>query len=181
MKVLSLYLTTLFLSVGSSSAQNLASPNGQYVLMSDTTVKIEEHGAAIFTVVDDMQGVKRLGVSWSPDSSRVVVAVDFVRGTYIYAAYLQDGKWQRALELDPQSIYDDLAKQAGASGRVVKDLRVPGNWLDNRRLTINGKLTFSSQQQVGFNYTLTFTDAPTQLNRGGFNEGAIKGEDFGTR
>ena len=181
MKSLSFCLTVLFLSVGSGIAQNVASPDGQYVLTSGAAVKIEEHGAAVFTVVDDMQGVKRLGVSWSPDSSRVVVAVDFVRGTYIYAAYLQDGSWQRALEVDPQSIYDDLAKQAGASGRAVKDLRAPGNWLDNRRLTINGKLTFSSQQQVAFDYTLTFTDAPTQLNRGGFNQGAIKGEDFRPR
>jgi len=181
MKVLSLCLTILFFSAGSGIAQNVTSPNGQYVLTGDTAVRIVKHGAAIFTVVDDMQGVRRLNVSWSPDSSRVVVAVDYVRGSYIYAAYLQDGKWQRALEIDPQSIYDDLAKQVGASGRVVKDLRAPGNWLDNRRLTVNGKLTFSSQQQVAFNYTLTFTDAPTQLSRGGFNEGAIKGEDFSTR
>jgi hypothetical protein len=180
MKILSLYLTILFLSVGSTVAENVASPNGQYALASGAAVKIVEHGAAIFTVVDDMQGVKRLDVSWSPDSSRVVIAVDFVRGSYIYAAYFQDGKWQRALEVDPQSVYDALTKQAGAAGRVVKDLRAPGNWLDNRRLTINGKLTFSSEQQVAFNYTLTFADASTQLSRGGFNEGAIKGEDFRT-
>ncbi|MBV8215881.1 MAG: hypothetical protein JOZ08_21900 [Verrucomicrobia bacterium] len=178
MKILSLNLTILFLSLGSGLAQNVASPNGQYSLTGGTAARVVEHGAAIFTVVDDMQGVKHLDVSWSPDSSRVVVAVDFVRGSYIYAAYLQDGKWQRALEVDPQSIYDDLTKQVGASGRVVKDLRAPGNWLDNRRLTVNGKLTFSSQQQVAFSYTLTFTDAPTQVSRGGFNEGAIKGEDF---
>jgi hypothetical protein len=181
MKILSLSLTILFLSVGSGIAQNVASPNGQYVLTGGTAARIVEHGAAIFTVVDDMQGVKHLDVRWSPDSSRVVVAVDFVRGSYIYAAYLQDGKWQRALEVDPQSLYDDLAKQAGASGRVVKDLRAPGNWLDNRRLNINGNLTFSSQQQVAFNYTLTFTEGPTHLSQGGFSEGAIKGEDFRTR
>jgi hypothetical protein len=131
-------------------------------------------------VVDDMQGVKRLDVKWSPDSSGVVVATDFVRGTYVYAAYLQDGKWRRTLELDPPSLYDDLARQAGASGRVVKDLRTLGNWLDNKRIKVTGELTFSSQQRIAFDYILTFLGGPTKVSRGGFNEGAVKGENFRT-
>jgi hypothetical protein len=180
MKIQSLQLTMLLLSVSSSIGQDVASPNGQYVLEGGTTAKIVENGNAIFTVVDDMQGVEHLDVKWSPDSCRVVVAADFVRGTYVYAAYLQEGKWQRTLEVDPPSLYDDLAKQAGAWGRVVRDLRTLGNWLDNKRIKVAGELTFSSQQQIAFDYILTFTDAPTQVSRGGFNEGAVKGEDFRT-
>jgi hypothetical protein len=180
MKIRSLQLAMLLLSVGSGIAQDVASPNGQYVLAGGATAKIVEHGTAIFTVVEDMQGVKHLDVKWSPDSSRVVVATDFVRGTYVYAAYLQDGKWQRTLEVDPPSLYGDLARQAGSSGRVVKDLRTLGNWLDNKRLAVTGELTFSSQQHVGFDYILTFTGAPTQVSRGGFSEGAVKGQDFHT-
>jgi hypothetical protein len=180
MKTQSLQLAMLFLSVSSGLAQ-VASPNGQYVLEGGVAAKIVEHDTAILTVVDDLQGVKHLDVKWSADSSRVVVATDFVRGTYVYAAYLKDGKWQRTLEIDPASLYDDLARQAGASGRVVKDLRTLGNWLDNKRIKVTGELTFSSQQRIAFDYILTFTGAPTQLSRGGFNEGAVKGEDFRTR
>jgi hypothetical protein len=180
MKIQSLQLVMFLFSVSSGIAQDVASPNGQYVLEGGTAANIVEHGTAILTVVDDMQGVKRLDVKWSPDSSRVVVATDFVRGTYVYAAYLQDGKWQRTLEVDPPSLYNDLAKQAGASGRVVKDLRTLGNWLDDKRIKVTGELTFSSQQQIAFDYILTFTGAPSQVSRGGFNEGAIKGQDFRT-
>ena len=104
-----------------------------------------------------------------------------MRGTYIYAADRQDGKWQRALEVDPPALYDDLAKQEGASGRVVKDLRALGHWLNNRQLAVNGNLTFSSQQQVAFNYILAFSEAPTRVSRAGFSEGAVKGQDFHTR
>ena len=83
--------------------------------------------------------------------------------------------------MDPPALYEDLAKRAGGSGRVVKDLRALGHWLDKRQLAINGNLTFSSQEQVAFNYILTFTDAPTQVSRAGFSEGAVKGQDFHTR
>jgi hypothetical protein len=179
MNIQSLQLVVLLL-VSSGIAQDVASPNGQYVLEGGTAAKIVEHGTAVFTLVDDMQGVKHLDVKWSPDSSRVVVATDFVRGTYVYAAYLQEGNWQKTLEVDPPSLYDDLARQAGASGRVVKDLRTLGNWIDNKRLTVTGELTFSSQQHIAFDYVLTFTGIPTQVSRGGFNEGAVIGQHFRT-
>ena len=181
MRILSLQLTTLLLLVANGIAQSLASPNGQYIVESGTAIRIAEHGTPVFTVVDDLQGVRHLDVRWSPDSSRVVIAIDFVRGTYIYAADRQDGKWQRALEVDPPALYDDLAKQEGASGRVVKDLRALGHWLNNRQLAVNGNLTFSSQQQVAFNYILAFSEAPTRVSRAGFSEGAVKGQDFHTR
>src|ERR1700722_5077925 len=181
MRILSLQLTTLLLLVANGIAQSLASPNGQYIVESGTAIRIVEDGTPVFTVVEDLQGVRHLDVRWSPDSSRVLIATDFVRGTYIYAAYRQDGNWQRALEVDPPALYDDLAKQAGASGRGVKGLRGLGHCLNNRQRAVDGHLTFSSQQEVAFNYILTFSEAPTRVSRGGFSEGAVKGQDFHTR
>ena len=62
MRILSLQLTTLLLLVANGIAQSLASPNGQYIVENGTAIRIVEHGTPVFTVIDDLQGVRHLDV-----------------------------------------------------------------------------------------------------------------------
>jgi hypothetical protein len=178
MKTLCLQLMLLILFAGTIMGENVPSPNGAYVLEIGTSARILDHGNPVLTVVSDLQGVRRLDVKWSPDSSRVVFVTNYDRGCNVYAAYREGVEWHRTIELDADSTITELGKQAGASGRLVSDKRTLGDWLDADRISVTGQLTFSPQQYVAFGYTLIFAGGPTQLSGGGFEDGAIKGVNF---
>ncbi len=87
----------------------------------------------------------------------------------------------KALQSDTDLPVDELARQAGASGRLVAQQCRLGDWLDSRRITVNGELVFSGQKKVRYGYTLVFTGEPGHLDPGGFEEGVIKGVGYHLR
>jgi hypothetical protein len=179
MKVLTLLLA---LSVSAAAADNIPSPDGAYVLEIGKSARIVDHShATVLTVVPNVQGAREVAAQWSADSRRVVLVLNYDRGAGVYAAYLEGGSWKRTIEQDSDFPSADLARQAGVSGFVASDKRMIVGWAAPDRVNMKGEATYKGGHHVGYAYTLVFTGGPTNLSRGGYEDGAIKGIDFHVR
>jgi hypothetical protein len=172
----------LVLFVGIGRAENFPSPNGAYVLEIGKGVQILDRSHhSVLTVISDLAAIgQQVEAKWSPDSRKIAIVGFARRGSAIYAAYLAGEEWHKAVEQDDLPT-DELARQGGVSGRLVAEQRRLGHWLDADRITISGRLTFSNQKQVPYGYTLVFGGAVQRVDRGGYEEGPIKGVDFHVR
>ena len=162
--------------------KRIPAPDGSYALeISDEVRVVNSGGSAPLTLASNLEGVQRVDAKWSPDSRRVVVVISYTRGSGVEAAYLDGTGWHKALLPDTDLPTDELARQAGVSGRLVSQSCRLGDWLDSRRISATGELIFSGQKKVPYGYTLVFTGEPGHLDRGGFEEGVIKGIDYHVR
>jgi hypothetical protein len=160
----------------------IPAPDGSYGLeISDEVRVVNSGGSASLTLASNLEGVQRVDAKWSPDSRRVVVVISYARGSGVEAAYLDGSGWHKALQPDTDLPTDALARQAGVSGRLVSQSCSLGDWLDSRRIRVTGELIFSGQKKVPYAYTLVFTGEPSHLDRGGFEEGVIKGVEYHVR
>ena len=162
--------------------KQIPTPDGAYVLeISDAIKVVNSGGSPSLTLASNLEGVQRVDAKWSPDSRRVVVVISYTRGSGVEAAYMDGSGWHKALQLDADLPTDELSRQAGVSGRLVSQSCRLGDWLDSRRIRVIGELIFSGQKKVPYGYTLIFTGEPGHLDRGGFEEGVIKGIDYHVR
>jgi hypothetical protein len=162
--------------------KQIPAPDGSYSLeISDEVRVVNSGGSASLTLASNLEGVQRVDAKWSPDSRRVVVVISYTRGSGVEAAYLDGSGWHKALQPDTDLPTDELARQAGVSGRLVSQSCRLGDWLDSRQIRVTGELIFSGQKKVSYGYTLVFTGEPGHLDRGGFEEGIIKGVEYHVR
>jgi hypothetical protein len=133
------------------------------------------------TLANNLEGVQHVDAKWSPDSHFVVVVISYIRGSGVEAAYMDGSGWHKTLQSDTDLPIDKLAQQAGAAGRLVAQQCRLGDWLDSRRITVDGELVFSGQKKVRYGYTLVFTGESGRLDPGGFEEGVIKGVGYHLR
>jgi hypothetical protein len=77
MKVLSLLFV---LTVSGAAAENIPSPDGEYVLEIGKSARIVDHShATVLTVVPSVQGLREVAAQWSADSHRVVLVLNYDR------------------------------------------------------------------------------------------------------
>jgi hypothetical protein len=178
----SVIITNIGSAEGSLPPKEIRSPEGSYTLETGDGVRVADSaGANLVTLANDLEGVQYVDAKWSPDSRLAVVVISYVRGSGVEAAYMDGSGWHKALQSDTDLPVDELARQAGASGRLVAQRCRLGDWLDSRRITVNGELTFSGQKKVRYAYTLVFTGEPGHLDPGGFEEDVIKGFGYHLR
>src|ERR1700740_417354 len=162
--------------------KQIPAPDGSYSLeISDEVRGVNSGKSPSLTLANNLEGVQRIDAKWSPDSRRVVVVISYTRGSGVEAAYLDGSGWHKALQPDTDLPTDELARQAGVSGRLVFQSCRLGDWLDSRQIRVTGELIFSGQKKVSYGYTLVFTGEPGHLDRGGFEEGVIKGVEYHVR
>jgi hypothetical protein len=162
--------------------QHIPAPNGSYVLKISDQIQITDpNGSNLLTIARNLEGVQSVDANWSPDSRRVVIVINYSRGSVIEAAYFDGTSWHKTLEPDANLPVNELARQGGASGRLIAEHCRLGKWLDSERITVLGELIFSGQKRVPYQYTLVFTGAPVRLDSGGFEEGTIKGVGYHVR
>lgn len=179
MRVLTLLIV---LTVSAAAAENIPSPDGSYVLEIGKSARIVDHShTTVLTVVPNVQGLREVAAQWSADSKRVVLVLNYDRGAGVYAAYLDGGSWKRTIEQDSDFPSAELARQAGVSGWVAADKRMIVGWVSPDRVNMRGEATYKGGHRVPYAYTLVFTGGPTNLSRGGYEDGAIKGIDFRVR
>jgi hypothetical protein len=161
-------------------AKSIPSPDGRYRVQVGATVEVvDSSGQSVLLVDKDVAGVQRVEVSWSPDSSRVVVAENFGRGSGIFAAWREGPAWHKTLESDEDQAGVIKAAQRQGLGRLVADQRTLGNWVSTNALTVKGEMTFSGGKRAAYTYTLEFEASPRgNLDRGGYEEGVIRGRNF---
>ena len=180
-------LTTAFISnlawaESTLEPKQIPAPDGSYSLeISDEVRVVNSGGSPSLTLASNLEGVQRIDAKWSPDSRRVVVVISYTRGSGVEAAYLDGSGWHKALQPDTDLPTDELTRQAGVSGRLVSQSCRLGDWLDSQRIRVTGELIFSGQKKVPYGYTLAFTGEPGHLDRGGFEEGVIKGIEYHVR
>jgi hypothetical protein len=175
-------ITSLGWAEDSLPSREIRAPDGSYLLEAGAGVRIADSaGANLVTLANNLEGVQYVDAKWSPDSHLAIVVIGYVRGSGVEAAYLDGSGWHKALQSDTDLPVAELARQAGASGRLVAQRCRLGDWLDSRRITVNGELTFSGQKKVPYAYTLVFTGEPGHLDPGGFEEGVIKGVGYHLR
>ena len=178
----SVIITNIGWAQGSLPPKEIRAPDGSYLLETGDGIRVTDSGGSnLVTLANNLEGVQYVDAKWSPDSHLVVVVISYIRGSGTEAAYLDGSSWHKALQADTDLPVDELARQAGASGRLVAQRCRLGNWLDARRITVNGELTFSGQKNVRYAYTLVFTGEPGHLDPGGFEEGVIKGVGYHLR
>ena len=178
----SIIITNIGWAEGSLPPKEIRAPDGSYLLETSEGVRVaDSDGSTLVTLANNLEGVQSVDAKWSPDSHLVVVAISYVRGSGVEAAYMDDSGWHKALQSDTDLPVDELARQAGASGRLVAQRCRLGDWLDSRKITINGELTFSGQKKMRYAYTLVFSGEPGHLDPGGFEEGVIKGVGYHLR
>jgi hypothetical protein len=159
--------------------KEIRAPGGSYTLETGDGVRVADSaGSNLETLANNLEGVQYVDAKWSPDSHLAIVVISYVRGSGVEAAYIDANGWHKALQSDTDLPVDELARQAGASGRLVAQRCRLGDWLDSRRITVNGELTFSGQKKVRYAYTLVFTGEPGHLDPGGFEEGVIRGVGY---
>jgi hypothetical protein len=162
--------------------KQIPAPDSSYVLEISNAIRvISSGGSPSLTLASNLEGVQRVDAKWSPDSRRVVVVISYARGSGVEAAYLDGSGWHKALQPDTDLPIDELCRQAGTSGRLVAQSCRLGEWLDSRRIRVTGELVFSGQKKVPYGYTLVFTGEQGHLDRGGFEEGVIKGVEYHVR
>ena len=180
--VVSALIANISWAEGSPTPKEIRAPDGAYTLeISDGVRVVDSAGSSLVTLANNLEGVQYLEAKWSPDSHLVVVVISYTRGSGVEAAYLDGSGWHKTLQSDADLPTNELSRQAGISGRLVAQRCRLGNWLDARRIAVIGELIFSGQKKVPYGYTLVFTDEPTRLDRGGFEEGAIKGVGYHVR
>jgi hypothetical protein len=185
-RLISLLATALMTNFGWAEStlepKQIPAPDGTHVLeISDAIRVVNSQSSSSLTLASNLEGVHRVEAKWSSDSRRVVVVISYTRGSGVEAAYIDGSGWHKALLPDTDLPTDELARQAGASGRLVSQSSRLGDWLDPRRIRITGELIFSGQKKVPYEYTLVFTGEPGHLDRGGFEEGVIMGIEYHVR
>jgi hypothetical protein len=167
---------------GSLTPKEIRAPDGAHTLEIGIGVRVADSGGSnLVTLANNLEGVQHVDAKWSPDSHFVVVVISYIRGSGVEAAYMDGSGWHKTLQSDSDLPVDELARQAGASGRLVAQQCRLGDWLDSRRITVDGELVFSGQKKVRYGYTLVFTGEPGHLDPGGFEEGVIKGVGYHLR
>lgn len=162
--------------------KEIRAPDGSHTLKIGDGVRVVDSGGSnLITLVNNLEGVQHVDAKWSPDSHLVIVVISYARGSGVEAGYLDGSGWHKALQADTDLPIDELARQAGTSGRLVAQQCHLGNWLDSRRIAVNGELIFSGQKKVRYGYTLVFNGQPGHLDPGGFEEGVIKGISYHVR
>jgi hypothetical protein len=180
--LVAVFLSTFCSAEDSIIHRDTPAPNGSCVLeLYDQIQLVDQSGLSLLTFTKSLEGVQSVDVKWSTDSRRVVVAVNYDRGSVIEAGYFDGSSWRKTLEPDTDLPITDLARQGGASGRLLAEHCHLEEWLDPNRIAVRGELIFSQQKRVPYAYTLVFTDGPTRLDPGGFQEGAIKGVGYHLR
>jgi hypothetical protein len=184
--LISVLATALIANLGWAESilepKQVPAPNGTCVLQISDAIKVVNSGETnSLTLASNLEGVQGVDAKWSSDSRRVVVVISYARGSGVEAAYLDGSGWHKALQADTDLPTDELARQAGVSGRLVSQSCRLGDWLDSRRITVTGQLIFSGQKKVAYGYTLVFTGEQGHLDRGGFEEGVIKGVEYHVR
>ena len=162
--------------------KDIPAPDGSYTLKLSDGVQVLDSGrSSLVTLARSLEGVQYVDAKWSSDSHLVVVVFSYNRGSGIEAAYSDGSGWHKTLQPDTDLPIDELSRQAGVSGWLVAQHCHLGAWLDPRRILVVGELTFSGQKKVPYEYTLIFTGGPFHLDRGGFEEGAIRGIGYHLR
>lgn len=162
-------------------ADQAVSPDGRFKVKTNLSIEVvDASGTPVILLDKNAEAMKRVEVAWSADSQRMVVAEDIGRGSSILAAWRDGAAWHKAFQLDADREAIVRALQRHGAGRLVADQRSLGQWVSPEALTVKGQLTFSNGRRVAYAYTLKFASAPApvQLDRGGYEEGAIKGTDY---
>jgi hypothetical protein len=122
----------------------------------------------------DIAEAEHVEASWSPDSQRVVVAVDTRRNSTILAAWREGNAWQKAVQAFALPNLDQLTQQ---NGPLLSEQRMPGDWHSADRVTVHGYLVFQNRKVVTYGYDLKL--APEKAGGGG-QPGALVADNYRT-
>jgi hypothetical protein len=169
----------LLLTVSVRALQT-ASPDGQFeVKTGPSSIEVlNASGEPVLLLQKRTIGNPRVEVAWSPDGRRVVVAENFPCGSEVLAAWREGNVWHRGLEGDEGLEGLGRALQRQGLGRVVAEHRTLKGWVSPDALEVTGEMTLSGGRRVAYAYTLRFVSAPGHLDRGGYEEGVIKGTNY---
>jgi hypothetical protein len=166
----------LLLAAFPSQARNINSPDHKFAIKADSTIElVDSSGQTILVLSKNTVGAKRVEIAWSPDSSKVAMAEDFARGSAIFAAWFDGVAWHKTLQSDSDQAGIVSLAQGQLGGRLVSEERTFGGWISSDALQVKGSMAFSSGKRVPYEYVLEFGSGPGRLDRGGYEEGVIRG------
>jgi hypothetical protein len=178
-KLLTACAALLLLTPLSVWALETRSPDGEFDVKVGASVTLEDATGKTVLVLDrDTRGIRKIDLNWSDDSRKVVVVENAGRGSSVLAAWREGATWHKTLELDSDLAGVTARAQALRGGRLVSENRSAGQWISPNEVTIFGDMLFSSGAHAQYSYTLRFTTGPTRIDRGGYEEGAIKGVNY---
>jgi hypothetical protein len=86
---------------GSALAQKYPSPAQRWFVTTGQSVVLADASGSPVLAIDDNAAAAHLAqVVWSPDSKRVAVVEDYLRGSGVFAAWLNGKTWDKTLQKD---------------------------------------------------------------------------------
>jgi hypothetical protein len=173
-------IAALLLSVLSSYARDLHSPDGKFAVRAEASISlIDSSGQPILTLVRNTSGDTKVEVAWSPDSRHVVVVENSHIGSGIVAAWSDGANWHKTIQMDQDQAGIVRAGQAQFHGRLVAEHRKLDGWVTPREVLVKGEMVFSNGGKCNYGYTLAFrTGEQVRLDRGGYEEGELVGTNY---
>jgi len=166
----------LMLTALSVHARNVTSPDGRFAVRAEAEILlIDSAGEPLLTLIRNTAADTRVEVAWSTDSRRVVIVENTARSCDIIAAYQDAGVWHKTIELDSDQAALIRQAQLDVGGRLVSEQQTLGQWVSETAVQVHGTMTFSSGHHVAYQYVLEFGTGPGRLDRGGYEEGVIRG------
>jgi hypothetical protein len=173
-------LATLGITLAAHS-ETTFSPDGKFgIKMEKQAVEIVDSSDQAVLVLDkDVTGIRQLSIAWSADSSRVVIAEDFDKGSGIFAAWKDGSAWLKSVQMDSDAAPMIKAVTHQVGGHLVSESRTLGPWISDTKIHVDGQMTFSTAKRFKYSYTLQFLPLLNQpMDRGGYLENVIKGTNY---
>lgn len=130
-----------------AQARDIWAPDKSALIEAGSSVALVD-GKTDLTLIHNANLAKKIEVSWSPDSKKVLVIESFARGSGVFGAYHDNYGWHKVSEPD-----SDMAKIAGESnGGIIAESRSLKEWNE-----IQGDMTFRNGRCKRFKYSLRWT------------------------
>jgi hypothetical protein len=166
-----LLLTTL-----SVKASPVPSPDGRFAIETGAGLDlVDSEGRPVMLLTRSLNGSERVEVSWSPDSRRVVIVTRTARGSAVLGAWHDASAWHKTIQTDD---LPDLKRLTSKNGDLEAEQRSLGDWTSPDTITVRGALLFHNGKSLQYRYLLKFSTTTVSLDRGGFEEGAMRGVDY---
>lgn len=151
-------------------ASDFNSPNQRSSVQANDAVSVSDQGQTALVLDPQPQGVKSLDVSWSPDSTRVLVVENYPKGSAVIGAWKDAGGWHKSVQ-ESARVMKGIKGTAGVS--VTTESRLVEDWPLSDCARVRWDVRFSNGTSIRYVYLLRFTPNLSPPNRGGFTPNAL--------
>ncbi len=133
----------------SAYAKNVMSPDRNWAVLAEQTISIADaNGQPVLPWLNNTSLAERIEIAWAGDSAKVVMASNLARGSGIFGAWVEGGKWHKTLQSDDDQGPIIRQAQRVCGGQLVSGHRSFDGWIGSNAVKVKGEMTFSSGKRI---------------------------------